>query len=443
MVATPLHVNRAPDAPSVPASYGQERLLFLEHLTNGHPFYNSPFMLRVRGPLDTVRLRAALDHVVERQAVLRTTIHVGKDTAVQSIHDDVHVELTESRWPDARSDELCDEEMADLVERCRRRVRLGSLPALTAHLFHRGDHDHVLHLQMHHVVTDAWSASVMGRDLTAAYDGRPPAPAPVPFTEFSVEQRDAEGTGTWQAQRDFWLQHLDGLDPVITVPGDHERPPIARHDGAVAETVVEGSLVSRVQALTSALRVLPMSVYVVAWGRTIEALSGRSDMVFASPFANRQPKYARTAGFFTNQLPIRLTFDRAVDGSFVRDVSASLLSMQRHESYPFEQIVRDLDLRPDLSLSPLVQLGFTFSHSGTVGTSIRFGDATATPILLDYGTSRIDLYLAVHQDDSALSCVMWYDTALYGPSSADAIVARYVRTLHDLVTSLEEGVASS
>jgi hypothetical protein len=55
-------------------SFSQQRLWFLDQLSPGEPTYNMPFAIWLAGPLDRGALQRALDAMVARHAVLRTSI---------------------------------------------------------------------------------------------------------------------------------------------------------------------------------------------------------------------------------------------------------------------------------------------------------------------------------------------------------------------------------
>ncbi|WP_029867191.1 condensation domain-containing protein, partial [Pseudomonas syringae] len=63
----------------LPLSFSQQRLWFLAQLEGGSAAYHIPAGLRVRGALDKPALERALDRIVARHEVLRTTFVQDQD----------------------------------------------------------------------------------------------------------------------------------------------------------------------------------------------------------------------------------------------------------------------------------------------------------------------------------------------------------------------------
>ena len=57
----------------LPLSFAQQRIWFLDELEPENPFYNVALAKRIRGPIDTDRLRQSLLLLIRRHEVLRAT----------------------------------------------------------------------------------------------------------------------------------------------------------------------------------------------------------------------------------------------------------------------------------------------------------------------------------------------------------------------------------
>src|SRR5205085_8557668 len=78
---------------SLPVSFAQQRMWFLNQLDPESAYYNIPTAVRLSGKLDISALEKAINEVVRRHEVLRTTIAAEDGELVQVIHEDAHVTL--------------------------------------------------------------------------------------------------------------------------------------------------------------------------------------------------------------------------------------------------------------------------------------------------------------------------------------------------------------
>jgi len=84
-------------ATSVPLSFTQEGLWFLEQLGHTGPSYNALSPLRIRGPLDVEALCRAVEDLVQRHEILRTRFRVVDGTPTQVVTDrPARFEISES-----------------------------------------------------------------------------------------------------------------------------------------------------------------------------------------------------------------------------------------------------------------------------------------------------------------------------------------------------------
>jgi hypothetical protein len=86
--------RRPPDVPA-PASFGQERLWFVQQLQPAGSAYHMTSAVRLHGPLDVPVLRAAVQDVVQRHEALRTTLALRDGRLVQQIAPALNLDLRE------------------------------------------------------------------------------------------------------------------------------------------------------------------------------------------------------------------------------------------------------------------------------------------------------------------------------------------------------------
>src|SRR6185436_2978742 len=172
---------------TMPLSFAQERLWFLDRLEPGSATYNIPVAWRLGGALDQAALERSLSEIVRRHEALRTTFAEVDGSPVQVVAPFGGFVLP--------VEDLSGLGEADR-EAARRAFDLAAGPLFRAALLRLGDEDHVLLLSMHHIVSDGWSTGVFFRELSslyAAYLAGRESPLPelgVQYADYAVWQRE-------------------------------------------------------------------------------------------------------------------------------------------------------------------------------------------------------------------------------------------------------------
>src|SRR6266545_7889697 len=76
-----------------PVSFSQQRLWFLDQLEPGNPFYNLSTALHLKGHLKVDALEKAINEVVRRHEILRTSFSMVDGQVVQLIAGELELQL--------------------------------------------------------------------------------------------------------------------------------------------------------------------------------------------------------------------------------------------------------------------------------------------------------------------------------------------------------------
>src|SRR5258708_19540832 len=151
----------------LPLSFAQQRLWFLGQIEGAGAAYHIPFGLHLKGDLNRTALRRALDRIVVRHEVLRTTFAFRDGEPVQEIGavEESSFRLIEH---DLRGHTEVEAELAALPGlQPGASFDLEAGPLIRGRLICLAEDEHVLLITMHHVVSDGWSMGVLVRELNA------------------------------------------------------------------------------------------------------------------------------------------------------------------------------------------------------------------------------------------------------------------------------------
>lgn len=180
-----------------PLSPAQQGLWFLEELNASVPVYNEAEAVRLTGELNVDALETAMNMVIDRQEVLRSTIKVIDEAPHAVIHKSwplrfkkIDLSALPAAGREAEVERL-------LIDEPRVPYRLEEKPGIRVTLLHLAPREHVLILMMHHIVCDWASEGAIWRDLSAIYRSLLTA-RPAVLPELTISHGDY---AVWQRQR--------------------------------------------------------------------------------------------------------------------------------------------------------------------------------------------------------------------------------------------------
>jgi thioesterase domain-containing protein len=205
---------RAEDAFFVPTWFVQQKTWVQDPRHSDSYVYNYPLLLRVRGPLNASALRAGLQKIVQRHAVLRSVFRILDGELVQIIApaSDLLLSVTDlSNLPEATR-EAQAQRLA--LEGANRPFDLAQGPLLRARLISLATDDHILQLTTHHLVYDDWSTGILIRELSAFYQafasGVTPAEPSLTYQygDFVRWQEDRFQGPALESEVTYWKQQI-------------------------------------------------------------------------------------------------------------------------------------------------------------------------------------------------------------------------------------------
>ena len=433
---------RRPAGPAL-LSPTQQRLWFIDQLTESDANYTIPVTYRLVGSLDTQALGRALQRVVERHEILRTVIELRNEepvAVVMSEQFDIRLVAEDLTDLDAASQEAAVS--ARMQEAVARPFDLAHEPPLRTQLLRLAPDAHVLLLTMHHIASDGWSVENLLREISTLYTAfrdekaDPLPPLSLQYGDYAAWQRQWLQGDRLHRSLEYWRKQLEGVPVTHSLPLDRPRPAHVLNAGASWRQCLPPSLhqalleLSRRQGTTLFMTLqTAFAVFVARW-------SGESDIVIGTPVANRpRNELAPLIGFFSNTLALRTTVPG--DASFadiLQQTKTVALGAYEFQHLPFDMLVEDINPPRSLGLAPLVQLMFSLQDIDEDAALILPG-ISAEALIPDSVNAKFDLNLSLFERPHGLEACWDYSSALF---DADTIV-RMAGSFENLLQGIVAG----
>lgn len=403
-----------------PLSSAQQRVWLMQQLNPEDSGFNMSTAVRLHGQLNHAALEQALQDLLARHAILRTTYHEVAGEGRQRIHPQLAVPLSRLSLTEGEC-------TTQLGETARQLFDLRHDAPIRALLMQTGPQEHVLQLVLHHIASDGWSGSILVDELVQCYEahdqGRQPQlkALPIQYVDYAVWQTSP---AMGQHQREgvaFWQRTLAGIPAQVPLPFDFPRPERDDGHGAAVDFRLEAATMQRLQALQEQSGVSLFMLLLTAYSLVLQQQTQGRDLVIGTDVANREhPATEGLIGFFVNLLALRV---RPQPESGFREqalrVRELCLQAFAHQDTPFEQVVEALQLPRLSNVHPLLQTLFVLDN--TPRQQQRLGNLTLSPVNSTQSHSKFDMALFASPEGDALNLRWVYRTSLFSQATVERL----------------------
>lgn len=430
------------DQTLAPLSPAQQGLWLLDRMGQGSA-YAMAMGWEFRGPLDPQLLQAALQLLIERQSALSCVFRLVGERPLQQLRPATPLPLPVI---DASGSDAVD--ASPVCERHASRLRVAPFdleegPLLRAELIRLAPSCHRLHVAVHHIVFDRWSAGLFQRELVAVYGallaGHDPALPPLPLTVLDVARRLTDRLGVdGESQRQaFWKTRLAGAPLLSTFPSHRPRPETLSGRGASLRRPLSLATWECLEALAREHAVTPYMVVLAGFSALLGRYGGQNDVVVGSPHAQRsEPDVASLMGCFATSVPLRTDLRGDPDvPTLLRRVRDGVLPAFDHAELAMDRLVDLLEIPRRPRHTPLFQVMLAFQNLPQDGLDRAWlSDALEMiPVAIDDPTSKFDLSLYLEFNGGEAVARWQYSTDLYDQEGIVRLAGHFEALLERMV----------
>jgi amino acid adenylation domain-containing protein len=430
----------------------QKRIWSIDQFADNKALYNVPEIYLFEGYLHREAFEKALHTLVERHEILRTTFELVNDEPGQRIHEAAGWHFKMDFLDYSLHEEPLKAAIDFSMDESLKEFDLAVGPLLKTILIRLSDTEYVFIFVTHHIVSDAWSQEIIGRDVLSVYEalaaGRALSlePIKIQYKDFASwhNKRLADRSAH---HRSFWLEKFAERPPSLNLPLDHPRPARQTFNADEVTVRLDPAVSKGLLALAAKHTASGFHIVLALINHLLYKYSGQRDIVIGAPIADRgHVDIENQVGVYFNTLPFRTKFKG--EHSFeelLEIVKNDSLRVFDHLDYPFENILEDIQLNKDQSRNPLFDVGLTYISFLNIGT--RAEDAgepgihsiAVKGIYPGFKFIKSDLWIkAVENGTEPLLFVFSYNTDLFKPAFATRLMNDF-RRLAELVVSQPAG----
>ncbi|MGB7604797.1 MAG: amino acid adenylation domain-containing protein, partial [Lutisporaceae bacterium] len=337
-------------------SSAQKRIYTLQQFEEDSISYNMPMVMTIEGELDKTKLEETFNKLIQRHEALRTSFELVDGEPIQVVHKSVSFEIEYTEADKEKAEEIA----AGFVKA----FDLSKAPLIRVALAKIKDKEHMLMIDMHHIISDGVSMGILIKEFIELYDGKELPRLRIQYKDFAAWQNELFKSGEINKQEEYWLKAFDGEVPVLNMPTDYQRPSIQSFEGDSLSLELSEELTNKLKQIAKETGSTMYMVLLSAYNVLLSKYSGQEDIVVGSPIAGRpHADLENIMGMFVNTLAMRnFPQGNKTFKEFLEEVKANSLLAFENQDYQFEELIDKLNVTRDLSRNPLFDVMFSMQN---------------------------------------------------------------------------------
>jgi amino acid adenylation domain-containing protein len=411
----------------------QKRMFILNELEGVNTAYNISGVWEIRGHYDKERFEDAVKILIARHDSLRTSVVLINNEPVQIINQTVDFQVKYFNIESEPDTQPNEEHARDGIIKFIQPFNLKQSPLLRIGVMGLSKCKHLLIYDMHHIISDGISLSILMRDFIHLYSGKALTGLKIQYKDFAERQNKRLNSRKIKQQEKFWLDYFRGELPVLNMPTDYPRPPLQNFAGSRISIPLAENLKRNLNEWCKEREVTLYMALLAVYNILLSRYTGQEDIIIGSPLAGRDHSdLENIIGVFIKTLAMRnyprgnKTFD-----NFLQELKSNTLNAFENQDYPFGELVRRIDLKRDLSRNPLFDVMFFMQNIDP--PKERIENLTCVPYEFAANSSKVDLTLVVTECADGMRLDFEYCTKLFKKNTIERIAGDFLKTLTEVI----------
>jgi NRPS condensation-like uncharacterized protein len=311
--------------------------------------YQTQGAILIKGNLDPEILKVALQNVINRHEILRTTfqrkpgikapLQVVADSSVLSCRD-INLTDLDSKQQESKIKEFFqkerqqpfDFEQTSLLRSCllilstQKHILLISLPAICA--------DGKTLKNLVEEISQSYTASLQGEELSDEDEV-------VQYVQFSEWQNQLLEDEDGLAGKEYWNKQNFSALPTLTLPFENKLSDVpAEFKFNSLEFRIEPDIVSKIETLAQNYEASVSTVLLTCWQILLWRMTGQQDIIVGTAFDGRPyEELERSLGLFAKYLPLNCHFETHSKFSEI----LSQVNQSVHDAYEWQEYFTDTE----------------------------------------------------------------------------------------------------
>lgn len=315
---------------------------------------------------------------------------------------------------------------------------LASGPLFRVGLIKFSDVKYSLILNIHHIICDGWSISVILEELGIIYSAfvenkTPLLPESIPFSIYANEEQLFSNSNEYKEIEKYWIELYEHSIPIVDLPTDNPRPSLRTYESERLDFSLDSELLASIKKTGLSVGTSLITTLLASFEVFLYQLTGQNDIVVGVPSAG-QPVTAMKdlIGHCVNLLPLRS--NPLPNISFIDYLSnrrTELFDAYDNQQLSFGHLLQKLNVARDPSRIPLVPVAFNIGLGMADGASFSNLNFNLKNTAESFNT--FEIFLNASGSEKNLVLEWSFNKVLFKPETIQKMMVSFEQILRKIV----------
>ena len=308
-----------------------QKRIYITELAQPGLTYNIPYVIKICGKFDFIRLSNAFNKLIERHEILRTRFYNTEEGYYQQVLENYNFSIDHIKSQEDKLSFIINDFIKPFdFERDELLIRAKVVETQEASY---------LILDIHHIIFDGVSASILFNDISRLYAGDELEELSIQYIDFSKWQSEIIS----DIDEDYWINEFKGGVPVLSLKTDYVA---AKNDkrGDLFESYLDNEILVKLKHIAKELDTTDYVVLLSAFSIFIKNFTNQKEFIIGSPIAGRiHPDTYDLIGMFVNTLPLKITVkEKETFYTLINRIKNLCYESYEHQNISFDKIVESV-----------------------------------------------------------------------------------------------------
>lgn len=418
-------IEKVADSDSYPASFAQKRIYYTVQIEGKNSLtYNTPGGIVFDKVLDYSKLEKCIQQLISRHDALRTYFVLEDSDLKQKILDSYDFKLKINNAKDSELDDI----FSDFINP----FDLSKAPLFRMEFISLDSKKSVLLVDMHHIICDGYSISIFINELCKLYNEQSLPEKEIDYKDYSNWEINKFKSDDFKESENYWVSQFKNEIPILNMPTAYSRGTSRSFDGENIYKKIEST---HIKSFCKKFNTTPYMFLLSIYYILLYKYTMQNDIVVGTPVAGREhTSLQNIIGMFVNTLALKQHISPDIKLSeFIKNVSSYCIDSFNHQAYPFDELVKNLHIKRDLSRNPLFDTMFIYQNDGD--SDLTFKDVSANYYKPDNHTSKFDFSLEITPNTDYFDLRLEYCKSLYDMNFMNQFLEHYTNIIDFIINN--------